>query len=230
MKILDLSQEIYNLALVHPLHPKPMIWQYITHKESAKGLAGGFSLQTKVLQMSDHCGTHVDALCHFNPDPAALSIENMDVSIFFGDAICIDVSFVPELNYITIDHLKQALTKSGQSIRKGDILLLYTGMYDKHGGKPEYLTVQQGLNEESSCWLLETGVKLVGIDAPSTDAYTLDPTYPNHRMSAKYGITHVENLINLDKLIGKRFTYIGLPLRIRGGTGSPLRAVAILND
>jgi len=43
-------------------------------------------------------------------------------------------------------------------------------------------------------------------------------------------ITHIENLCNLDKLVGKRFTFIALPLRIRKGTGSPLRAVAILSE
>ncbi len=49
-------------------------------------------------------------------------------------------------------------------------------------------------------------------------------------MCRKYGITHFENLANLDQVVGKRFTYIGFPLRIREGTGSPVRAVAVLED
>ena len=230
MKIVELTQEIYNMALVHPLHPKPMIWQYITHEESLKSIGTGFSLQTKVLQFSDHVSTHADALCHFNPDPEALTIDQMDLSLFYGDAICIDVSFVSEKTYITVEHLKRALASGGQEIRKGDIVFLYTGMSTKYGGYPQYLTEQQGLNEESSIWLLESGMKNLGIDAPSTDAYTYDPSYPNHRLSGKYGIPHMENFINLDQLIGKRFTFIGFPLRIKGGTGSPLRAIALVNE
>jgi kynurenine formamidase len=49
-------------------------------------------------------------------------------------------------------------------------------------------------------------------------------------MCREHGIVHYENLANLDQLVGKRFTCIGLPLRIRGGTGSPVGAVAVLDD
>jgi kynurenine formamidase len=49
-------------------------------------------------------------------------------------------------------------------------------------------------------------------------------------MCRKYWITHFENLANLDQVVGRRFTFIGFPLRIRGGTGSPVRAVAVLDD
>ncbi len=49
-------------------------------------------------------------------------------------------------------------------------------------------------------------------------------------MCRKYGITHYENLANLDQVVGKRFTFFGLPLRIRNGTGSPVRAVALFGE
>lgn len=229
LTLIDLSQEIYNKSLVHPIHPQPMIVQYLTHAQSAPNHEGGASFQTKLCIFSDHVGTHADAFAHFDSDPDALTMERMELDQFYGDAICIDVSFVPELEYITADHLQQAVKASGQELRKGDILLLYTGMCDKYFGKPEYLTRQPGLNEESSIWLFEQGVKLLGIDAVSTDT-PADNSYPNHRMSAKYKITHIENLANLDKVNGKRFTFIGLPLKITGGSGAPLRAAALLND
>lgn len=57
-----------------------------------------------------------------------------------------------------------------------------------------------------------------------------DKTYPCHTVCGERGITHIENLCNLDKLLGKRFTFIALPLKIRAGTGSPVRAVAILGE
>jgi kynurenine formamidase len=49
-------------------------------------------------------------------------------------------------------------------------------------------------------------------------------------MCREHGIAHYENLANLDQLVGKRFTFVGFPLRIRGGTGSPVRAVAVLDE
>lgn len=66
-----------------------------------------------------------------------------------------------------------------------------------------------------------------GVDSPSPDMF-YDKTYPCHDTCGKRRVTHVENLCNLDQVVGKRFTYIGLPLRIRKGTGSPIRAVAVL--
>jgi kynurenine formamidase len=54
--------------------------------------------------------------------------------------------------------------------------------------------------------------------------------FPVHMMCRANGITHYENLCNLDQLVNRRFTFFGFPLRIRGGTGSPVRAVAILDE
>jgi len=67
------------------------------------------------------------------------------------------------------------------------------------------------------------------VDSPSPDMW-YDKTYPCHSTCAKRKVTHIENLCNLDKLIGKRFTFIALPLKIRNGTGSPLRAVAVMEE
>ena len=58
----------------------------------------------------------------------------------------------------------------------------------------------------------------------------LDKTYPCHMTCRKRRVPHMENLCNLNLLVGKRFTFIALPLKIRKGTGSPIRAVAILDE
>jgi kynurenine formamidase len=72
-------------------------------------------------------------------------------------------------------------------------------------------------------------VKVFGVDSPSPDN-PVSRTYPVHMMCRASGITHYENLANLDAVSGRRFTFIGFPLRIRAGTGSPVRAVAVLED
>ena len=93
----------------------------------------------------------------------------------------------------------------------------------------EYLTQFPGLGEDGSRWLVERGVKTFGVDTPTPDNPE-SRTYPCHMMCRKHGITHYENLANLDQVVGKRFTFIGFPLPIRGGHGGPTRAVAVLEE
>ncbi len=229
-KVIDISQPIANKMTVHPVHPKPMIWQYLSHEE-CKGLEAfrGVTFQTKMLLMNDHTGTHIDAFCHFDPDPKAESIHEMDLGLFMGDAVCIDISHLPENEYVTLDQLKDAVARSGVEMTRGDIVLFHTGIYERHKGSPEYATRHPGFSEEAWRWLCEQGMKNAGVDNVSPDGY-FDNSYPCHRVSRAFGITHMENFCNLDKLVGKRFTFIGLPLKLVGASGSPIRAVAILDE
>ena len=71
--------------------------------------------------------------------------------------------------------------------------------------------------------------KIFGVDSPSPDN-PADRIYPVHLFSRASGVTHYENLANLAEVAGRRFTFFGFPLRIRGGHGSPVRAVAMLDD
>ena len=106
------------------------------------------------------------------------------------------------------------------------MLLLHTGTFARYGGTDAYLSEYPGLDESASRWLVNHAVKVFGVDSPSPD----NPgsrTYPCHMMCRAEGITHYENLAQLDQLLGRSFTFAGFPLRIRGGTGSPVRAVAI---
>ena len=72
-------------------------------------------------------------------------------------------------------------------------------------------------------------MKVFGVDSPSPDN-PISRTYPVHMMCRARHITHYENLANLDQVVGRRFTFAGFPLHIRDGTGSPVRAVAIVED
>lgn len=226
-KLIDLSQEIYQGMYVYTGHLKTVIWTHHEHEDTAPNFEGGFSYTSKGLLMSDHGPTHVDALSHLDPRPGAPSIEKMSLDTFYGDATCIDVSHVEPREYITRDDMEKALTKDNVDLRPGDILLIYTGTYDRRHGTKEYTTQYPGLDESASTWLVEKQVKAFGVDSPSPDN-PASKTYPCHMMCREQGITHYENLANLDQLVGKRFTFIGFPLRIRDGTGSPVRAVAVV--
>ena len=87
----------------------------------------------------------------------------------------------------------------------------------------------QGDVESAVDWLRSRKPKIFGVDSPSPDN-PADRIYPAHLFSRASGITHYENLANLAEVAGRRFTFFGFPLRIRGGHGSPVRAVAMLAD
>ena len=76
--------------------------------------------------------------------------------------------------------------------------------------------------------LQKKGVVNIGVDSSAIDQTPDDLDFSGHWVCGKYGMTNTENLRNLDLVAGKRFLYMGLPLRIRDGSGSPVRAVAFV--
>lgn len=229
VKLVDLSQEIFQGMPVYPGHVKTVIWENHTHEETSKVFEGKFSYTTRGLIMSDHGPTHVDAINHMDADPNAPAINELPLEKFYTSAIALDVSQVPSTGFITVNDLKEALEKTNLEVRKGDTVLLYTGHYTRNYGTEQWLANYAGLDYEATEWLAQQGTVNVGIDAPSVDN-PLDRSYPSHNACVKYQMLNTENLADLRPVVGKRFQFIGLPLKIRGGTGSPIRAVAVLED
>lgn len=228
-RLVDLSQEIYQGMYVFPGHLKTVIWEHHSHEETKKNFEGGFSYTSRGLLMSDHGPTHVDALKHLDPREGAPSIDEMDLGLFYGEATCIDISQKEPRTYISDAELDEAVRESGASVREGDILLFYTGTFDRYHGTPEYLSQYPGLDESGGAWISDKKIKTFGVDAPSLDN-PASRSYPVHMMCREKGIAHYENLANLGQLVGRRFTFVGFPLLIRDGTGSPVRAVALVDD
>lgn len=222
VRLIDLSQEIYNGMPVFPLHQKTFIFPNKTHEEAKKEI--GFEFATNNLLINEHGPTHTDATYEF--DPNGKTLDEMSLDYFYGPAVCLDLSHVSPDAYITADELERALNHSGQMLDKGDIVLLYTGHYERAYGTDEWLNRYTGLDIEGARWLAEKGVVNIGIDAPAIDN-PKDPKFSGHLICRQYEMSNTENLCNLDKIAGKRFLYFGLPLRIREGTGSPIRAVAV---
>jgi kynurenine formamidase len=227
MRIVDLSQEIDNGVPVYPGHLKTVLFDHASHDETRPRFEGGFSFQTKGLLMNDNGPTHVDSFSHLDPDPAAATIDQMPLDLFYGEALCLDVSRVPPRTDIGPADLDHALADSGQPLSEGDILLLYTATWNRHGGTPAYLTEFPGLGEAGSQWLLDHGVKAFGVDS-STPDNPASTTYPCHMMCRRHHVTHYENLASLDQVAGTRFVFAGFPLRLKGAHGGPTRAVALI--
>jgi kynurenine formamidase len=228
-ELIDLSQPIYQGMKVYPGHLKTVVFDHVSHEETAPRFEGGFSFQTTGIMLNDNGPTHVDSFSHLDPDPAAPTIDQMALELFFGPAICLDVSSVPPQTDITPDHLDAALAQSGQELHRGDICLFYTATFERHEGTPRYLTDFPGLGAAASDWIVEKGIKTFGVDSPTPDN-PISKTYPCHMMCRANRITHYENLCNLSQVVNRRFTFIGLPLKTVGAHGGPTRAAALIES
>ncbi len=227
MQLIDLSREIHHRTPAHPSHPPVVTTVWNDHDEMKSAGDTKFSSKALYLSMSDHAGTHVDAPSHFNSDPNAASIDQVPLQNFYTEAICLDLSHVPLKHEITVAEMETALQKSGQEIRAGDTVLIHMGTNDRLFGTPAYLHDFPGLHVDAVHWLADQKIVAFGVEAISP-APEGEPNFKAHLACAERGITHMECLWNLDQLIGKgRFRFIGFPLKIRGGTASPIRAVAV---
>jgi kynurenine formamidase len=228
VKLVDLSREIHHKMARLPNHPAIIITTFGTHDEVREADGYKFSSATMSLALGDHAGTHVDAPCHFDARPGAASIDQIPLENYFLDAVCLDLSHKPLKSDISIDDLEKAEATAGITIQKNDMVLLHMDFYRRCHGTEGYLTDFPGLTKESATWLGRKGIAMFGVEAVSPGRPGRN-NFEVHHVCRDLGFTHVEGLVNLDKLIGKgRFKFIGFPLKIRGGTGSPIRAVAML--
>ncbi len=227
MQIIDLSQDIYEGMKVYPGHLKTVQFEHATHEETAPRFEGGFSFQTTGFILNDNGPTHVDSFSHLDPAPGAETIDQMSLDLFYGPAVCLDVTgFQPQTD-ITAEDLDRIESESPVEVQRGDIVLFHTATWNRYVGDKRYLTDFPGLGESAAEWIVQRGVKTFGVDSPTPDNPT-SKTYPVHMMCRREHITHYENLANLDQVVNRRFTFVGFPLKVRGAHGGPTRAVALV--
>jgi kynurenine formamidase len=230
VKFIDLSREIYHRMPRLLNHPSIIITPFATHDEVREADGYKFSSATMSLAMGDHAGTHVDAPYHFDARPGAKTIDEVPLENFFLDAVCLDLSHKPLKSDISIDDLQKAEAAADVTIRAKDMVLLHMDFFRRCYGTDGYLTDFPGLTKESATWLGQKGIAMFGVEAVSPGRPGRN-NFEVHHVCRDMGFTHVEGLVNMEKLIGKgRFKFIGLPLKIKGGTGSPIRAVAMLDE
>lgn len=229
MVLIDLSREITHRLARLPNHPTIEVFPFSTHEEKRVVDGYTFSSATMVLHMGDHAGTHVDAPVHFDERPGAMTVDQMPLESFFTEAVCLDLSHKPPKSNVSIEDLEAAIAKAGVSIKPKDTVLLYMAHHERSWGTEAWVTDFPGLTKESANWLCDQGIGMFGVEAVSPGR-TGRSNFEVHHVCRDRGITHMEGLSNLDKLLGKgRFRFIGFPLKIKGGTGSPIRAVAWLD-
>jgi len=226
-EIIDLTQEIYSGMPVFPGLPEVGITIHVTH-EQWDGITDSASLSPAVnrLEMGEHTGTHVDAFNHMARQFRGQSIDTMPLTMFYTEGLCLDLSDKGLRELIEQSDLERALAASGLDVRPGDTVLLYTDHHRRAFATDDW-DRGPGLSAEAARWLGGQKVAAFGVETMSPGVRHVS-NKDVHRICGEMGFTHYENLVNLHLLIGRgRFRFIGLPLKIRGGTGSPVRAVAV---
>ena len=226
-EVIDLSQEINEGMPVFGMHQKTFIMLNHTHEQNPEDTGSptlGFAARN--ILMSEHGPTHSDAEWEY--PPSGTTIEKMPLEFFWGDAICLDASDVRCPRYIEPTDIEEALEKAGLDIHKGDIVLLYTGHYERTNGSKAWYGPYTGVSRASAEWFAQRGVVNIEVDQQAIDLTPDDLEFSGHHVCGKYGTTSTANLCDLDKVAGNRFLYMSLPLNIRDGSGSPVRAMAFI--
>ena len=179
------------------------------------------------LCLATHIGTHVDAPFHFVD--GATTVENMPLEKYAGPAILLDLrSAAKGQEALTISELTQS-GANPESV-KDQIVGLFTGWAEAESGGPRFYGHGPYLGTDSAGYLADCGANAVAVDFPidkhpDTPLSTIKD-FPVHRLLLGQNIPLIENLINLDKLVGKEFELWALPLKLKGGDGAATRAVA----
>jgi arylformamidase len=174
------------------------------------------------LQLSGHAGTHVEAPLHAVAGGA--SIGELPVERFFGEAVVLDLSEVASSAPIELDCLQAAAAHAG-GVRPGDIVFLRFDWDRRIGGAGGHSLYPPYPAPDALRWLVEQGVKLVGIDSPGLEVPG-NPALVNHHMLLDREIPLIESLWHLDQLLQPRVFVFAVPLPAFGTDAIPLRVLA----
>ena len=179
------------------------------------------------LCLATHVGTHVDAPFHFVD--GATTVENMPLEKYAGPAILLDLRSVSKgQEPLTIAEITEA--GANPESLKDQIVVLFTGWAEAESGGPRFYGHGPYLGTDTAGYLADCGANAVAVDFPidkhpDTPLSTIKD-FPVHRLLLGQNIPLIENLINLEKLVGKQFELWALPLKLKGGDGAATRAVA----
>ncbi len=209
-------------------------------------LPGGLGWALEFMTLTTHSGTHLDAPYHYHPTmdrgKPALTIDEIPLEWCFNDGVLLDFRHKGDGERITAQDVEDELKRINYEIKPLDIVLVQTGA-EAFWGTEEYLVKGAGMDRESTLFLTEKGVKVVGIDAWSWDRplpylaeefkNTGDPRviWEAHFAGIEIGYCHMEKMANLSA-IGKPygFTVCCFPIKIKGASAGWTRPVAIVEE
>jgi len=213
MSPLDLTLEISTKLPSFPGSPRPRFISWATNKDD------GYNLE--LIFLSSHSGTHIDAPFHFIKK--GLKIDKIPLKrLVVEAALCRIKKGTDEA--ITKQDIIEFESKHGK-LQPNSTLIFATGWH-KNLLKKYYFTKNPGLSISAAKYLVKKKISLVGIDSPSIDLGS-NSGFLAHHLLLKNDILILENLCNLEKISDVYFKLIVLPLKLKGATGSPVRAIAL---
>lgn len=196
-----------------------------------------------ITRMGVHSTTHIDAPWHYGPTDSngrkLPSVDQMPLDLCFGPGIRLDLRHKPDGSEITIDDLKDALALSGGTIVPGTVALIHTGR-DKFQGQRDYWKRGTGMGGPATEWLIDQGVKVMGIDQWGWDVpfrHQIETSrktddrqifWAGHLVGRRKPYWQMEQLRGLDQLPSYGFDVAVFPLRLKGASASPARVVGFL--
>ena len=230
--------------LTHPFDEKTVYWPTAEPFKLETDFEGmtdkGYYYSAYRYSAAEHGGTHLDSPVHFAK--GRHTVDQIPLEQLMGAAIVIDVTQQCATNsdYLVSVADFQNWEKRNGRIAPGTIVFLRTGFGKHYPDREKYLGTDErgaeavaklhfpGLDPAAARWLTQNrSIKAIGLDTPSID-YGQSTLFESHRILFEKNIPAFENVANLDQLPLKGFSVIALPMKIKGGSGGPLRIVAIV--
>lgn len=225
LRVIDLSQTLEEHMPHFPSHAM------FFHNLWSSYERGGRSLHY-LLVMHEHNGTHVDAPIHFlknAPPDAHVTIERVPLTQLLGRGVRVDCRDLKAGEFVTEGRLREWESHHGP-LQAGDIVLFDFGWAANWRLRPHhqrYVDNWPGVGMDAALYLLSKQAAALGVDTLSPDTPEALRTRPIHPVVLEKQMLIIENLCNLDQLPDS-FLFLALPLKIREGSGSPIRAVALV--
>ncbi|MBS7699943.1 MULTISPECIES: cyclase family protein [unclassified Chelatococcus] len=248
-RIVELGRVFYAGMPHYPTHPDFDISLFRRHGDRVRG--DGASSASCLWSFGGHTGTHIDALCHVShcglmydgsavdnnaiergdgPGDAAAFPSYVRRGVLFDIAGLDGVDRLQGERVITADDFENACRANSFDLQKGDVALVRTG-WAQHWGTDDYIGHETpGPDLEGARWLAGKGVTLVGSDTAVFEKGPIAEAAPVHHLLLMEHRIHIMENLDLEALAAARiytFFFLALPLRVRGGTASPLRPIAI---
>jgi len=224
-RIVDLSQTLEEHMPHFPTHSMFFhnLWGSYWH--------GGRSLSYQLV-MHEHNGTHVDAPAHFIREARSdlyHTIDQVPLARLMGRGVHLDCRACKETDYVSSQQIMDWESHHG-TIAQDDIVLFEFGWSARWGLRPHdqpYVEHWPGVSMEAAEYLISKSVAAIGVDTLSPDPPEALRANPIHPVLLEKRVLIIENLTNLREL-PDFFLFLALPLKIRAGSGSPVRAVALV--
>lgn len=220
-KIIDLSHSVEPGIPVMPGFPDPKV-DWLFRREN------GSVFNAEVLTICPHTSTHIDAPWHFFEE--GKKIDEIPVDSIIGPAIIVDFQNKEGDVPISAAEIKKWEIDNDEYIKEGDAVLITTGHDKKWGlgseGENFWKNGWPYITEDAAEYLAEKKIRLIGMEPMAIDG--INAKDEAHLVLLPKGIFIIENLTNLDKIGQKRCDLIATVLKVTGGTGCPVRVLAVI--